>query len=86
MNSGNTKEIGQMNAETKEKLQNAILADLIKEGGTESVSNLFYNLKTFGGWRGLGCLADFETLCSKLGFTVRKGVNSRNQRRTEVTL
>jgi hypothetical protein len=66
-----------------EKLVDAVL-NFIKSG-PESVSYLHRSLQQ-DGWKGLGVLADFESLLRTLGFTVRHGTNDRGQSRREVTL
>jgi hypothetical protein len=70
---------------TNEKLVDAVLEHLAAVGGVEAVSYLQKVLRE-DGWRGLGCLADFEDRMRELGFTVREGRNSRSQRRIEVSI
>ena len=74
-----------MTKTTNEKLTDAVLDYLAAAGGAEAVSYLQRCLRE-DGWRGLGCLADFEDRMRGLGFTVRAGRNNRGQRRIEVTL
>lgn len=63
-------------------LREAIKGELGTKG-VEAVSFIYRNLQE-AGWKRLGCLADFESKCRDLGFTVCEGRNERNQRRVEV--
>jgi hypothetical protein len=70
-----------------EKLIDAIISHLPQKGDPCQAVSYLRTCLYQDGWKGLGsCLADFETMCEDLGFTVRKGKNSRGQTRTEVTL
>lgn len=62
---------------TDPKLITHITAQL-GEDGREAVSRIHSNLQ-HDGWRGLGTLSQFETLCERLGFHVYHGRNERNQ-------
>lgn len=73
------------NTTMNEKLVDAVLNHLAVAGGVEAVSYL-QKVLSEDGWRGLGCLASFESLLRELGFTVREGRNSRGQRRIEVSI
>lgn len=68
------------------KLADAILEYVVNGDGAEAISYVLRSLRE-DGWRNLpGSLYDFETLVERLGFSVREGRNSRNQRRREIVV
>jgi hypothetical protein len=73
-------------AATDAKLADAILDFVVAGDGAEAISYVLRGLRE-DGWRNLpGNLSDFEALVERLGFSVREGRNSRNQRRREIVV
>lgn len=70
---------------TDGRLVDAVLGYLATAKGREAVSYIHRGLNR-DGWRGLGCLADFESRLRALGFTVQEGRNERGQKRREVSV
>lgn len=70
----------------KSKFAEALLKVIAgTRNGSEAVSYAQTEMRA-AGFKNIGCLADFESLCEEAGFSIRQGKNDRGQSCREVYL